>query len=114
LTISWQLQRIGGELVRRKTNTEESDATLPLPALCMAALRLRRAQQEAARTAAGEEWRDEDGLVFTARHGMPIEPRNFNRAFDSWVRRAAVPRITVHDARRTCGSLLVDLDVHPG
>jgi integrase len=22
-------------------------------------------------------------------------------------------KITVHDARRTCGSLLVDLDVHP-
>ena len=24
-----------------------------------------------------------------------------------------VPKITVHDARRTCASLLVDLDVHP-
>jgi integrase len=79
----------------------------------VAALRLRHAQQDVARTAAGEEWLDQDGLVFTTRHGTPIEPRNFNRAFDSWVRRAVVPRITVHDARRTCGSLLVDLDVHP-
>jgi integrase len=113
LTINWQLQRIGGELVRRKTKTEESDATLPLPALCIAALRLRHAQQKEARAAAGDEWWDDDGLVFTTRHGTPIEPRNFNRAFDSWVRRAAVPRITVHDARRTCGSPLVDLDVHP-
>ena len=26
---------------------------------------------------------------------------------------AAVPRITVQGARRTCGSLLVDVDVHP-
>jgi integrase len=26
---------------------------------------------------------------------------------------ARVRRITVHDARRTCGSLLADLDVHP-
>jgi len=26
---------------------------------------------------------------------------------------AWVPRITVRDARRTCGSLLADLDVHP-
>nr|WP_277349623.1 site-specific integrase [Planosporangium thailandense] len=113
LTVNWQLQRIGGELVRRKTKTEESDATLPLPALCISALRLRRAQQEAARAAAGDEWWNDDDLVFTARHGTPIEPRNFNRAFDAWVRRAEVPRITVHDARRTCGSLLVDLDVHP-
>jgi integrase len=26
---------------------------------------------------------------------------------------AGLPKITVHDARRTCGSLLVGLDVHP-
>jgi integrase len=24
-----------------------------------------------------------------------------------------IPRITVHDARRTCATLLADLDVHP-
>jgi integrase len=27
--------------------------------------------------------------------------------------RAGVRKITVHDGRRTCASLLVDLDVHP-
>jgi integrase len=27
--------------------------------------------------------------------------------------KAGVRHITVHDARRTCGSLLADLDVHP-
>jgi integrase len=27
--------------------------------------------------------------------------------------RAGVRKITVHDARRTCATLLVDLDVHP-
>ena len=27
--------------------------------------------------------------------------------------KARIPRISVHDARRTCGSLLADLDVHP-
>jgi integrase len=51
--------------------------------------------------------------VFTTRHGTPIEPRNFNRSFDRRITRAKVPRITVHDARRTCGSLLATLDVHP-
>lgn len=52
-------------------------------------------------------------LIFTTRHGTPIEPRNLNRAWDARCRRAGVRRITVHDARRTCASLLVDLDVHP-
>ena len=47
------------------------------------------------------------------RYGLPVEPRNFNRSYDSRIQRAGVPKITVHDARRTCASLLVDLDVHP-
>jgi len=51
--------------------------------------------------------------VFTTRYGAPIEPRNFNRAWEARVSAARVPRITVHDGRRTCASLLVDLEVHP-
>jgi integrase len=52
-------------------------------------------------------------MVFTTRFGLPVEPRNFNRSYDSRIVRAGVRKITVHDARRTCASLLVDLDVHP-
>ncbi len=43
----------------------------------------------------------------------PDGARNLNRRWDARIRMAGVPRITVHGARRTCGSLLVDLDVHP-
>jgi integrase len=53
------------------------------------------------------------GLVFTTRYGTPIEPRNFSRSFDRRIAKAGVPRITVHGARKTCGSLLAALDVHP-
>ena len=53
------------------------------------------------------------GRVFTTRFGSPIEPRNFNRYWDRCCDAAGVRRITVRDARRTCGSLLADLDVHP-
>jgi integrase len=55
----------------------------------------------------------ETGLVFTTRRGTPIGPRNFNRSFDRCIRNAGVPRITVHGTRKTCGSLLAALDVHP-
>jgi integrase len=113
LTVGWQLQRIGGQLLRRQTKTDDSDATLPLPDICAAALRLRQAQQVSERAAAGAVWQDRHRLVFTTRHGTPIEPRNFNRAWEARCRQAGVRRITVHDARRTCASLLVDLDVHP-
>jgi integrase len=35
------------------------------------------------------------------------------RSFHARSARAGVPGISVHDARRTCATLLVDLDVHP-
>ncbi len=96
----------------RVWRTETSEAPLPLPELCVAALKLRREQQQADRRRADEGWID-TGLVFTTRHGTALEPRNFNRSFDRCITKAQVPRITVHGTRKTCGSLLAALDVHP-
>lgn len=112
LAIRWQVQRVRRELLRRETKTDASDASLPLPALCVAALRLRTARQAADRLRAGATWQG-TGLVFTGRLGTPIDPRTVNRAFTARCEKAGVRRITVHDARRTCASLLADLDVHP-
>jgi integrase len=112
LTIGRQLQRVGKELLHRETKTDSSDAILPLPDICTAALRKRRSEQDATRQGNRAAWHD-TGLVFTTRYGTPIEPRNFNRYWDRRCALAGVPRITVRDARRTCASLLADLDVHP-
>lgn len=112
LYVGEQIQRVGRQLIRRETKTESSEAPLPLPDLCVAALRLRRQQQEADRDSAGNAWID-TGLVFTTRRGTPIEPRNFNRSFDRRIEKAEVSKITVHGARKTCGSLLATLEVHP-
>jgi integrase len=115
LRIDKQLQRVRGRLLHRETKTEESDAPLPLPGICATALRarqVRQARQREATLGAGEEWLATD-MMFTTRHGRPVEPRNFNRSYDARIATAGVRRITVHDARRTCASLLVDLDVHP-
>jgi integrase len=113
LTIKLQLQRVRRRLLHRETKTEASDATLPLPAICVAAPRLRHAEQARDRLAAGPAWQGAAGLVFTGRFGTPVDPRTVNRAFTARAARAGVRRITVHDARRTCASLLADLDVHP-
>ncbi len=112
LYVGEQVQRVGRQLLRRETKTEASEAPLPLPELCVTALKLRRQQQDDDRERAGDAWID-TGLVFTTRHGTPIEPRNFSRSFDRRILRAKVARITVHGARKTCGSLLAALDVHP-
>lgn len=112
LFISEQIQRVNHKLLRRETKTDTSDAPLPLPAICVAALKLRKAQQDADRERRGESWQ-ETGLVFTTRHGTPIEPRNFNRSFDGRIAKCGVRRINVHGTRKTCGTLLAALDVHP-
>ncbi|MEU6074911.1 site-specific integrase [Micromonospora sp. NPDC047074] len=112
LSVGWQLQRVGGQLLHRETKTQSSDATLPLPDICAAGLDLRQQARKNDRDQAGIAWQG-SRLLFTTRYGTPVEPRNFNRSWDARCARAGVRKITVHDARRTCATLLVDLDVHP-
>jgi len=112
LAVNHQLQRASGTLYHRETKTEESEDALPLVSLGTAALRWQKTTQERAQERAGDAWQ-KGGWVFTTRYGTPIEPRNFSRYFQARCEAAGVRRITVHDARRTCATILVDLDVHP-
>ena len=114
--IDLQLQRVGRALLLRETKTAASDAGLPMPDLVVRTLKERKARQAEARLAAGDAWMardDSPALVFTGKYGMPVDPRTMNRRFDARCAAAGVRRMTVHDARRTCATLLVDLDVHP-
>jgi integrase len=112
LHIRKQLQRVRRRLLHSETKTEASEAVLPLPDICEAALHLRQKIRDAHKLAARELWTESD-LVFTTRYGTPVEPRNFNRRFAFRCEQAGVRLIRVHDTRHTCGSLLAALDVHP-
>jgi integrase len=111
-----QLQRVPTIPALPGNETEASDAWLPMPDIVAAALMIRRTQQDGEREAASEIWQQTDdmpSLVFTGRYGTPIDPRTLNRKFTARCDAAGVGRLTVHDARHTCATLLVDLDVHP-
>ena len=110
--ITWQLQRARGQLRHRQTKTPGSEAILPLPDICVTALKLRAEGQARDRAAIGDAWQNTP-LVFTTTLGTPYEPRNFARHFALRCEKADVRYIKVHDTRRTCGSLLAALDVHP-
>lgn len=110
--IGWQLQRVGGQLLRRETKTEASDAVLPLPDVCASALRDQQKSQADRRATLGDVWEDA-GYVVSTRFGGPVEPRNFHRSFKARCAKAGVRSVSVHSTRRTCASLLVALDVHP-
>ena len=109
VSLEWQLQRVGRQLIHKHyTKTDGSTDMLPLPAICLAALKLQKDAQDRMRTrfqaTAGpsRQWPTGD-LVFTTRTGRPIEPRAINRRFDARCAKAGVRRIRVHDTRRTCG-----------
>ena len=116
LVIEHQLQRVRRELLHRETKTEASDADLPMPDIVLSALQERRSAQARDRDSVGPAWRglaEGPHLVFTGRYGTPNDPRTLNRRFTARCELAGVRRLTVHDARRTCATLLVDLEVHP-
>ncbi|WP_030988933.1 site-specific integrase [Streptomyces sp. NRRL S-1813] len=113
LYVDHQIQRAGRQILHRETKTEDSDDFLPLPALCLKALRIRRAQQIGDRKASADLWQDSRGLVFTTKYGTPIEPGNLTRMFALRTRRAGLRVIPLRNTRHTCSSLLVALGVHP-
>lgn len=118
LSLEWQLGRVGGHPLTHKhvLKTDGSVETVPMPKIVLTALRLTREFQKERRT---DKWPEvcicgeRHRLLFTTDTGKPLEPRNVKRSFDARCRKAGVRRIRIHDTRRTCGTLLAALDVHP-
>lgn len=116
--LEWQLMRVSrkGLMHKDQLKADGSVETLPLPPIVLTALQIARQGQDAIRAAS---WPttcicgNKHQLVFTTRTGRPFEPRNIKRSFDARCRKASVRQIKIHDTRRTCGSLLAALDVHP-
>jgi integrase len=112
LEVVQTLQRVGGALRFARPRTEDSARTIPLPPLCIEALRERRRQQFTERADAWPEWR-ENGLVFATRIGTPIEPDNLRRRWGRIRTTAGLTGTRFHDMRHTCVSLLLHLSVAP-
>jgi hypothetical protein len=77
----------------------------------MATLKPCRQEQDTHGEHSGDGW-VETGLAFTTRYGTPNELPTFTE-FDRRISKAGVRRITVHGTRKSCGSLLAALDIHP-
>ncbi|MFE4019726.1 tyrosine-type recombinase/integrase [Streptomyces sp. NPDC059101] len=111
IRVSNQVQRIGGELYQDTTKTGKI-RPVPLPLICLAALRWHRLRQSHEAAKQGAEL-DAAGLVFTTRSGRPIEPRNLNRSFSRLTASAGLRPIRLHDARHGCATLLTAAGVPP-
>lgn len=106
LRVTQSLSRLNKKLVLSEPKTKSSRRILDLPESLSARLREHRTRQLEERMKAGEGW-TETGLVFTTKHGTPIEPRNVNRQLTNLLDNAKLPQFRVHDLRHFCASLLL-------
>lgn len=118
ISLEWQLVKPPGYPLRHKQElkTDGSVETLPVPPIVMAALKIARQHQADRRRPTWPKvciCGEKHSLLFTTDTGMPIDPRNLKRSFDARCKKAGVRQIKIHDTRRTCGSLLAALEVHP-
>jgi integrase len=114
MRIRQQLQRAdyGLQLAQLKTKAGRRDLAL-LHSVEQILLAHQR-QQEQDRRADGAAWVGhvgDEGFVFPAEHGKPMEASTLVRAFRKVCRRHGLRRVRVHDARDGLGTLLSELDI---
>lgn len=103
----------GKRLTLGEPKTKKSRRTVRLTPRAAEALGGHRARQAEEKLWAGGLYGDR-GLVFTGETGGIVNPSNLrNRSFRPLLARAGLPRITFHDLRHTCASLLFQRNVHP-
>ncbi len=107
------LTRMGTGYTLGEPKTKKSRRTVRLTQKAVEALKSHRARQAKEKLRAGSLYGDQD-LVFAGEHGNLINPSNLRqRSFQPLLARAGLPRITFHDLRHTCASLLFQKNVHP-
>jgi integrase len=80
LEVIQTLQRVVGRRQFVKPKTQDSERTIPLPPICLDALKDHCKRQFAERSDRWPDW-DDHGLVFPSRRGTPMEPDNLRRSW---------------------------------
>ncbi|MFF7162504.1 tyrosine-type recombinase/integrase [Streptomyces sp. NPDC008086] len=106
-----------GTIDDAELKTETSKAPLPLPAQCIAPLRWTRMRTVVLREDAisrGRHWfEDPEKHVFVTRTGRPLTPAHLYLVLDRIIKREGLGKMNPKGLRKSCGTLLVHLRVHP-
>jgi integrase len=113
LRVQHSLRRIpkGGQVLAG-VKTADSEATVPIPRLCIDALLRRQVIQEQERIKAGPKWKQDGDFVFTSRYGARVVIEELSRELDKALALANLPHIRFHDLRHSTASLLLAKGVH--
>jgi integrase len=104
LTVTGQLQQLGGRMVAGPPKSDAGRRVIALDKTTIAALREHRFRQQAERGAAGARWA-ETGYVFTTRAGKPFGPDRMTRLFAKLVAASGLPPVTLHGLRHGAATL---------
>jgi integrase len=104
LTVSGQLQQLGGRLVAGPPKSDAGRRVIALDKTTIAALREHKARQLAGKEAAGARWA-ETGYVFTTMAGKPVGPDRLTRLFRKLVTASGLPPVTLHGLRHGTATL---------
>lgn len=115
--IEQQRQRSSAGTIDVEVKTDTSKAPLPLPAQCVAPLRWQRLRvaylRERALAKGRPWWDDPQRHVFVTRTGQPLHPECLYQTLRRVSEHAGLGRMNPKGLRKSCGTLLVHLRVHP-
>ena len=112
LRVDVGLQRVEGQFQLRDTKSAQSHRPIDLPASLVRALRAHKARQNEQRLAAGGEWNGRN-LIFCTLRGKPFDGPNVTKYAQKVLAQAGLPRLTFHELRHSCASLLAAQGVPP-
>lgn len=99
-------------LVMQAPKTATSRRTIPLPAVCVQALRAHRARQAEEKLTLGPAYQDH-GLVVCQADGTPLNPAALSRCFTRVLEKAGLPHRRLHDLRHTFATWMLELGESP-
>jgi integrase len=104
LTVSRQLQQLGGRLVTGPPKSQAGQRVIALDRTTVAAVRAHRQRQRDEHAAAGDKWLG-SGYVFTSRAGAPVPPDWLTRYFRRLVTASGLPPVTLQGLRHGAATL---------
>ncbi len=111
LVVRGTLGRVSDQLVITEPKTDRSRRTVPIAPPLVTMLRAHRADQDAERHAAANQWQDH-GLVFASEFGTPVDPRNILRTIQIAANKAGMSDIGVHTLRHSAAVAWLESGVH--
>jgi integrase len=111
LHVRQTLNRVGGRLELTPPKTASAYRSVPLTAEMVELLRRHRADQDAERRRAANQW-IETGLVFARPLGDPIDPRNVLQTVQRAAARLGLEGVGAHTLRHSVATVLLEGGIH--